>query len=81
MRRADWIAFTKLLDILTDRKPPPPVKAELFNCTTLLVMLYGCETWNTTLAEERKLAVTQRAMERPMEGINRLRHIPNEEDL
>ncbi|VDM26453.1 unnamed protein product [Toxocara canis] len=74
-----WIAFAKLSDILIGRKTPPPVKAALFNSTILLVLLYGCETWNTTLAEERKLAVTQRALERRTVGIRRLQHIPNED--
>ncbi|VDM49635.1 unnamed protein product [Toxocara canis] len=75
-RRAGCI-FTKLRDILTDRKALPHVKAELFN-STILYCLYGRETWNTTFAQERELAMTQRAMERRMEGISMLQHMPNE---
>ncbi|VDM30356.1 unnamed protein product, partial [Toxocara canis] len=63
-RRAAGIAFTKLKDIFCDTKITPSVKAELFNFTVVPVLLYGCGTWNTTLAEENKLATTQRAMER-----------------
>ncbi|KHN87558.1 Putative uncharacterized transposon-derived protein F52C9.6, partial [Toxocara canis] len=60
-------------------KATPSVKAELFNSTVLPVLLYGCETWNTTLAEENKLATTQRATERRMVGVSRLQHIANED--
>ena len=33
-------------------------------------MIYGCETWNMTKAMERRIAATQRKMERSMLGVN-----------
>ncbi|VDN35823.1 unnamed protein product, partial [Gongylonema pulchrum] len=45
--------------------------------TVFPVLLYGCETWSTTVAEEKKLAVTQHSMERRMLGVNRAQRICN----
>ena len=78
-KRSAWTAFVKHKDIFYDKKVASSTKADLFNSAVLPVLLYGCETWNTTLAEERKLAVTQRAMERRIVGVSRLQHITNEE--
>ncbi|VDM43446.1 unnamed protein product [Toxocara canis] len=77
-RKAGWIAFAKLSDILTNTKTLPSVKTRLFISIILLVLLYGCETWNTMLAGERKLGLTGRLMERRMVGIDRLQHMPDE---
>lgn len=57
--RANWIAFTKL----REKKTSSTMKAELFNSMVLLVLLYKCEMWNTTVAEDRKLPITQTAIE------------------
>ena len=78
-KRSAWIAFMKQKDIFYDKKATSSTKADLFNSVVLPVLLYGCETWNTTLAEEGKLATTQRAMERRIVGVSRLQHIRNEE--
>ncbi|KHN75854.1 Putative uncharacterized transposon-derived protein F52C9.6, partial [Toxocara canis] len=77
-RRAAWIAFTNFRDVFYDAKATLSVKAELFNSTVLPLLLDGCETWNTTLAEEIKLAKTQLAMERRMVDVSRQQHIRNE---
>ncbi|MFH4979875.1 hypothetical protein AB6A40_006584 [Gnathostoma spinigerum] len=44
-------------------------------------MLYGAECWSTTKEEERRIAVTQRAMARRMEGISLKDHITSTEVL
>ena len=41
-------------------------------------MTYGCETWNTTVKEEFKLASTQRSMERKMCNVSLSDKIPND---
>ncbi|VDM44081.1 unnamed protein product [Toxocara canis] len=74
-----WIAFAKFRDTLTDRKMPLPVKAELFNAPILPSLLYRCETWNTALAGERKLAVTLRTMGRHMVSISSLQHVSSKD--
>lgn len=55
------------------------LKATLFNCTVLSAVLYGTECWPTTKAEEDKMAVTQRAMERRMCKILLREHITSAE--
>ena len=73
-KRSAWIAFIEQKDIFHDKKATSSTKADLFNSVALPVLFYGCETWNTTLAEEGELATTQRAMERRIVGVSRLQH-------
>lgn len=67
---------TKPLDIFTVRKMNLPVKS---NSTFLPMLLCGCEKRNITFEEERKLAVTDCALERCIVGITQLQHISNED--
>lgn len=76
--RARCTAFTKLRDIFTDKKTPPPVKADLFNSTMLPIQPYGCETWNIKSIGQRKLPI-KGAMKRNMMGIGGLPHASNED--
>ena len=78
-RQAAWIAFNKNRTVLTDTKLPMEIRANLFNTTVLPAMLYASETWSTTKSEEKKLAVTQRAMERRMCGVSIKDKISNKE--
>ncbi|KAI5735667.1 hypothetical protein M8J77_021140 [Diaphorina citri] len=47
-KRAAWIGFNKIKDVLTDSKIDMPKRADLFNTYILPAMTYGGETWNTT---------------------------------
>ncbi|EYC33367.1 hypothetical protein Y032_0002g753 [Ancylostoma ceylanicum] len=78
-RKAGWTAFSKIDVLLKSKDIPAQTKSQLFHSSVLPALLYGCETWNLTRAEERSLQVTQRAMERQMLGISRLEHKKNEE--
>ncbi|KAI5739732.1 hypothetical protein M8J77_022721 [Diaphorina citri] len=78
-KRAAWIGFNKIKDVLTDSKIDMPKRADLFNTYILSAMTYGGETWNTTKKEEESLRVTQRAIERRMCKISRMDHIKNTE--
>ncbi|EYC18152.1 hypothetical protein Y032_0028g1704 [Ancylostoma ceylanicum] len=78
-RKAGWTAFSKIDVLLKSKDIPARTKSQLFHSSVLPALLYGCETWNLTKAEERCLQVTQRAMERQMLGISRLEHKKNEE--
>ena len=77
-RQAGWLKFNQEREVLKsdlDQKR----KAEIFNSTVIPAMIYGSETWATTAAEERKLEVTVRAMERSVLGISLRQRVPNEE--
>ncbi|EYB84421.1 hypothetical protein Y032_0317g2333 [Ancylostoma ceylanicum] len=78
-RKAGWIAFSKIDVLLRNKDIPAQTKSQLSHSNVLPALLYGCETWNLTKAEERSLQVAQRAMERRMLGISRLEHKKNEE--
>ncbi|EYC32701.1 hypothetical protein Y032_0002g1052 [Ancylostoma ceylanicum] len=78
-RRAGWTAFSKVDVLLKNQDIPAQTKSRLFHSSVLPALLYGCETWNLTKAEERSLQVTQRAMERRMLGISKMQHIRNKE--
>ena len=78
-RRAGWIQFTKMREIFSDPSIRQSLKTEIFNRDVLPVLLYGCETWNTTLAEEKLMVVTQQSMERRITEVSRLQHMTNEE--
>ncbi|XGW22350.1 hypothetical protein V3C99_004961 [Haemonchus contortus] len=78
-RRAGWVAFNKYRDVLTDKRIDAQVRARVFNTHVLPALVYGSETWNTILNEERRLASTQRAMERVMCGITLMHKIPAHE--
>ena len=61
-RKAGWAAFNKYRDVLTDKRLDVQTRGQVFNTHVLPALVYGCETWNKTRAEEDRLAVTQRAM-------------------
>ena len=74
-RAAGWRAFYSIADILkgATRKS----RSHLFNTTVLKAMTYGSETWSLTKAEEQKLAVAERAMERRILRVSLRDHIKN----
>ncbi|PIO72306.1 hypothetical protein TELCIR_05774 [Teladorsagia circumcincta] len=78
-RRAGWATFNKFRDVLTDKRLEARIKAQVFNTHVLLVLVYGSELWRTIKDEERKLASTQRAMERAMSAVTLMHKIPASE--
>ncbi|KAH7710335.1 endonuclease-reverse transcriptase [Aphelenchoides avenae] len=77
-QKAAWNAYNNVKDglkNLTDVK----LRANLFNTTVLPALLYGCETWAPTQNQERRIAVTQRAIERRTLGISMREERRNEE--
>ena len=75
--RAGWNSFNSIKAVLiatTDKS----LRSQLFNSTVLPAMSYGCETWSLTKADETRLAVTERAMERRMLKISIRDKIKNE---
>ena len=75
--KAGRFAYSSVHDML--RKTNSANRARLFNTVVLPSVFYGSETWALTKKEEKKLAVTQRAMERRMLGLSLLDHVSNDE--
>jgi hypothetical protein len=67
---AGWRSFFKYKFIFSSKSTPMAQKRRLFNQCILPAMLYGAETWAITKAEETRLSVAQRRMERIMAGIS-----------
>ena len=74
-----WAKFGKLSFILRDENLPMSLKKQLFNQCIIPVLSYGAETWTTTNRLERKLRVTERAMERIMRGVSRKDKVRNQD--
>ncbi|CAM4721526.1 unnamed protein product [Leuciscus chuanchicus] len=78
-RRAAWVSFGSIAETANNRAIDPDIRAALFNSTVLPGMLYGAETWTMTAADRLKLAVTERAIERRMIGVQQTDHVRNEQ--
>ncbi|CAM4652739.1 unnamed protein product [Leuciscus chuanchicus] len=78
-RRAAWVSFGSIAETANNRAIDPDIRAALFNSTVLPAMLYGAETWTMTAADRLKLAVTERAIERRMIGVQQTDHVRNEQ--
>uniref|UniRef100_A0A914VNL8 Reverse transcriptase domain-containing protein n=1 Tax=Plectus sambesii TaxID=2011161 RepID=A0A914VNL8_9BILA len=76
-RKAAWTSYSTISEAATTTNNPR-LQAHLFNTTILPALLYGSEIWSLTKADEQKLAVTERAMERRMLKVTRRDKITNE---
>ena len=74
-----WAKFGKLNFIFRDEKLPLSLKKQIFNQCIIPVLSYGAETWTTTKRLERKLRVTERAMERIMIGVTKRDKVRNQD--
>ena len=72
-----WAKFGKLSFIFRDEDLPTSLKKQVFNQCIIPVLSYGSETWTTTNKLEKKLRVTERAMERIMIGVTRRDRVTN----
>ena len=73
-----WVKFGKLGFIFRDVDLPLSLKSQIFNQCIIPVLSYGAETWITTKRLEKKLRVTERAMERIMVGVTRKDRVRNQ---
>ncbi|PIO73682.1 hypothetical protein TELCIR_04339 [Teladorsagia circumcincta] len=78
-RKAGWATFNKYRDVLFDERLDTQIRARVFNTHDLPALVYGSETWSTIIDEERRLASTQRAMERAMCTLTLMHKIPARE--
>ena len=74
-----WVKFGKLSFIFRDEELPISLKWKLFNQCIIHVLSYGAETWTTTKKLEKKLRVTERAMERILIGVTRRDRVRNQD--
>jgi hypothetical protein len=47
------------------------LRIRIYRTITLLVVLYGCETWSLTLREEHKMRLFEKRMSRKTFGLKR----------
>ena len=72
----DWVKFGTLF---RDHTLPISLKRQVFDQCIISVLSYGAETWTTTKCLEKKLRVTERAMERIMIGVAMKDRVTNED--
>ena len=77
-KNIDWVKFGTLSYIFRDYTLPISLKRQVFDQCIIPVLSYGAETWTTTKRLEKKLRVTERAMERIMIGVTKDR-VTNED--
>ena len=65
------VKFGTLSFIFRDEALPLTLKRQIFNQCIIPVLSYGAETLTTTTRLEKKLRVTERAMEKVMIGVTR----------
>ena len=73
-----WRGFGEYRHFWKDRKIPICLKRKITDTVILPAMTYGAETWALTKHQEKKLAVTQRSMERLLLNITKRDLIRNE---
>ena len=73
-----WVKFGNLGLIFRDQELPTSLKKQVFNQCIVPVLSYGAETWTTTKKLEKKLRVTERAMERILIGVTRRDEVTNQ---
>jgi hypothetical protein len=63
--------YHSVQNLLSSRLLSKKVKIRINKTTTLLVVLYGCETWSLTLREEQRLRVYENRVLRRIFGPKR----------
>lgn len=58
--QAGWAVFAKYCDFLKAKRVQMSLKRQLFDMCILPAILYGCETWKMSKADETRIQVEQR---------------------
>ena len=77
--QSGWLAFTKMADVLTNRKLRLKVRCTLFETYVTPRVLYGSESWSLNGSGRRSLLTAQRKMERTMLGVSLRDHVRSED--
>ena len=71
-------AFNRLLPVMCHKSIKMCTKIAIYQAVVLLTLLYGSESWNTTVQEEKRFAAFHTRCLRRMLGISWQDHVPNE---
>ena len=71
-------AFNRLLPVMRHKSIKMRTKIAIYQVVVLSTLLYGSESWNTTVQKEKRLAVFHTRFLRRMLGVSWQDHVPNE---
>ena len=71
-------AFNRLLPLMRHKSIKMCTKISIYLAVVLSTLLYGSESWNTTVQEEKRLAAFHTRCLRRMLGVSWQDHVPNE---
>ena len=71
-------AFYRLLPVMRHKSIKMPTKIAFYQAVVLSTLLYGSESWNTTVQEEKRLAAFHSRCLRRILGLSWQDHVPNE---
>jgi hypothetical protein len=74
-----WAAFWKMKDVFRSPIVKTKLKVNIFQVACLSILLYGCESWMITEAQERSLNSFTTNCYRVMLNIKRLDRVTNSE--
>ena len=76
-----WSKWRELSGVICDKKVPTTLKILIYQTVIRPTLLYGCETWQMSVKDERRMATTDIRMVRWAMGVSLLEHRRNEEIL
>ena len=71
-------AFNRLLPVVRHKSIKMPTKIAISQAVVLSTLLYGSESWNTTVLEEKRLAAFHTRCLRRILGVSSQDHVQNE---
>ena len=71
--RSGKACYHSVQNLLSSRLLSKNLKIKIYKTITLPVVLYGCETWSSTLREERKLRVFENMVLRRILDLGEMR--------
>ena len=71
-------AFNRLLPVMRHKSIKMPPKITIYQAVVLSTLLYGSESWNTTVQEEKRLPAFHTRCLRRILGVSWQDHVPNE---
>ena len=71
-------AFNRLLTAMRHKSIKMPTKTSIYQAVLLSTLMYGPESWNTTVQEEKRLPAFYTRCLRKILGVPWQEHVPNE---
>ena len=76
-----WSKWRELSGVICNKKIPTKLKLLIYQTVIRPTLLYGCETWPTSVKDEKRMATTEMRMAQWAMGVTLLEHRRNEEIL